>query len=117
MIVDEFGGIVGLVTIQDVIAEIIGDTGEPGSKDELMIESLDEHTYLVQAQLNLEDLNELLDLNLPVRNEYQTLGGFLLYQLQKIPAIGTTFNYENLEFTVVSSEGPRLHHVKIHRQV
>ena len=117
MIVNEFGGIVGLVTIQDVIAEIIGDTGEPGSGDELMIDSLDEHTYLVQAQLKLEDLNEWLDLNLPVRNEYQTLGGFLLYQLQKIPAIGTTFSYENLEFTVVSIEGPRLHHIKIHRQV
>ncbi|WP_045055340.1 hemolysin family protein [Aliterella atlantica] len=116
MIVDEFGGIVGLVTIQDVIAEIIGDTGEPGSSDELMIESLDENTYLVQAQLNLEDLNELLDLHLPLKNEYQTLGGFLLYQMQKIPAIGTTFKYENLEFTVVSVEGPRLHHIKLHRQ-
>ncbi len=116
MIVDEFGGIVGLVTIKDLVAEIIGDTGEPGSADELMIESLDEQTYLVQAQMNLEDLNELLKLNLPLKNEYQTLGGFLLYQLQKIPPVGTTLTYEGLEFTVISVDGARLHHIKIHRQ-
>lgn len=116
MIVDEFGGIVGLATIKDLVAEIIGDAGEPGSADELMIERLDEQTYLVQAQMNLEDLNELLKLNLPLKNEYQTLGGFLLYQLQKIPPVGTTLTYEDLEFTVISVDGARLHHIKMHRQ-
>ncbi len=81
-----------------------------------MIERLDEQTYLVQAQMNLEDLNELLKLSLPLKNEYQTLGGFLLYQLQKIPPVGTTLTYENLEFTIVSVDGARLHHIKMRRQ-
>jgi CBS domain containing-hemolysin-like protein len=115
MVVDEFGGIVGLVTIQDLIAEIIGNTGEPESSNELMLQILDEETFLVQAQMNLEDLNELLNLNLPLTNEYQTLGGFLLYQLQKIPPPGETLRYQNLDFTVVSLEGPRLHQIQIHR--
>ena len=115
MVVDEFGGTVGLVAIQDLIAEIIGNTGESESTDELMIQSLDEQTFLVQAQMNLEDLNELLDLNLPLTNEYQTLGGFLLYQLQKIPPPGETWRYKNLEFTVVSVAGPRLHQIQIQR--
>ncbi len=115
MVVDEFGGIVGLVTIQDLIAEIIGNTGTPESTNELMLQILDEQTFLVQAQMNLEDLNELLDLNLPLTNEYQTLGGFLLYQLQKIPPPGETWRYQNLDFTVVSVEGPRLHQIQIHR--
>ena len=86
MVVDEFGGTVGLVAIQDLIAEIIGNTGESESTDELMIQSLDEQTFLVQAQMNLEDLNELLELNLPLTNEYQTLGWFLTLPSTKNPA-------------------------------
>ncbi|MHC5891979.1 hemolysin family protein [Nostoc sp.] len=115
MVVNEFGGTVGLVTIKDVIAEIIGDTSEPENSDDLLIQMLDEQKFLVQAQINLEDLNEILHLNLPLTREYQTLGGFLLYQLQKIPAKGETFCYQNLEFTVVSIVGPRLHQIQLQR--
>jgi CBS domain containing-hemolysin-like protein len=113
MVVDEFGGTVGLVTIKDVIAQIIGDAGELENTDDLLIQILDDRAFLVQAQINLEDLNEVLNLNLPLTKEYQTLGGFVLYQLQKIPTIGETFCYENLEFTVVSVVGPRLHQIQL----
>jgi CBS domain containing-hemolysin-like protein len=115
MVVNEFGGTVGLVTIKDVIAEIIGDASESESSDDLLIQMLDEHKFLVQAQINLEDLNQVLHLNLPLTREYQTLGGFLLYQLQKIPAKGEILSYENLEFTVVSVVGPRLHQIQLRR--
>lgn len=115
IVVNEFGGTVGLVTIQDLIAEIIGDIGEPESADELMMQSLDEQTFMVQAQMNLEDLNQLLELNLPLRNEYQTLGGFLLYQMQKVPTPGETLRYQDIELTVVASVGPRLHQIKLHK--
>ncbi|MEA5553677.1 hemolysin family protein [Anabaena cylindrica UHCC 0172] len=113
IVVNEFGGTVGLVTIQDVIAEIIGNAGEPESNDYLLVQMLDPQTFLVQAQINLEELNEVLHLNLPLTREYQTLGGFLLYQLQKIPEKGETFLYENLEFTVMSVMGPRLNQIQI----
>ncbi|MEH2414180.1 hemolysin family protein [Nostoc sp.] len=115
MVVNEFGGTVGLVTIKDVIAEIIGDASESENSDDLLIQMLDKQKFLVQAQINLEDLNEILHLNLPLTREYQTLGGFLLYQLQKIPAIGESFRYQNLEFTVVSIVGPRLHQIQVQR--
>lgn len=115
MVVDEYGGTAGLITIQDLIAQIIGDTAELESTEELIIQRLDEQTFLVQAQMNLEELNELLNLNLPLTNEYQTLGGFLLYQLQKIPSPGETLRYQNLDFTVVSVEGPRLHQIQLRR--
>lgn len=115
IVVNEFGGTAGLVTLQDVIAEIIGNAGEPDDMDDLLVEMLDNQTFLVQAQVNLEDLNELLHLNLPLTKEYQTLGGFVLYQLQKIPVPGETFCYENLEFTIVSTFGPRLHQIQVRR--
>lgn len=115
IVVNEFGGTVGLVTMQDLIAEIIGDAGKLAHINELLIQSLDDQTFLVQAQMNLEELNELLALSLPVRDEYQTLGGFMLYQLQEIPTVGTTLHYQDLELTVASVEGPRLHQIQIHR--
>jgi CBS domain containing-hemolysin-like protein len=115
IVVNEFGGTVGLVTIQDVIAQIIGNAGKPKNAYDLLIQTLDERTFLIQAQINLEDLNEVLHLNLPPTKKYQTLGGFLLYQLQKVPALGETFRYQNLEFTVVSVVGSRLHQIQMRR--
>lgn len=115
MVVNEFGSIVGLVTLQDVVAEIIGGAGVLDSTEELLIQMVDDQVFLIQAQINLEDLNEVLDLNLPLMKEYQTLGGFVLYQLQKIPTKGETFIYQNLEFTVVSIVGPRLHQIQLQR--
>ncbi|HAE05394.1 MAG TPA: hypothetical protein DCG18_01260 [Richelia sp.] len=112
IVVDEFGGTSGLVTIQDVIAQIIGETGEADSTDEVF-KLLNEQTFLVQAQINLEELNEILHINLPQRDGYQTLGGFLLYQLQKIPSVGEICQYQNIEFTVISLDGPRLHQIQI----
>jgi CBS domain containing-hemolysin-like protein len=57
----------------------------------------------------------VLGLDLPLIDEYQTLGGFLLYQWQKIPMEGETLNYENLSFTLVDSDGPRLRQIHLHR--
>ncbi len=115
MVVDEFGGMAGLITIQDVIAEIIGDTPEPETPEDASIQVIDEDTFLVQAQMNLEEVNEALSLNLPLTDEYQTLGGFLLYQWQKIPTLGESLAYKGYELTVMAAEGPRLHQIRIHR--
>jgi CBS domain containing-hemolysin-like protein len=115
MVVDEFGGTSGLVTLQDLIAEIIGDHQEGTNSEMVSWQVLDEQTFLVEAQMNLEEMNEVLDLDLPLADEYQTLGGFLLYQWQKIPTQGETLLYDDLEFTVVSVEGPRLSRIRIHR--
>ena len=116
IVVDEFGGTAGLVTLKDLVAEIIGDNPKPESTDESPLKILDERTFLVQAQMNLEEVNEVLELNLPMIDEYQTLGGFVLYKFQKIPQKGESLYYENLELTVISAEGPRLDQIRIHRQ-
>jgi Mg2+/Co2+ transporter CorC len=76
---------------------------------------LDDQTFIVQAQLSVEEVNELLNLDLPVTEDYQTLGGFLIYQLQKIPTQGEKLRYKNLEFTVISAEGQRLDKIKIYQ--
>ncbi len=114
IVVDEFGGTAGLITREDLIAEIIGgESYEITGTEEVTLQMLDEQTFIVQAQLSVEEVNELLNLDLPIIEEYQTLGGFVIYQLQKIPTAGEKLNYQNLEFTLISATGPRLEQIKI----
>ncbi len=115
LVVDEFGGTAGLVTIQDVVTQIIGESPELESDEDLPIQTVDETTFLIQAQMDVEEINDRLQLDLPLTDEYQTLGGFLFYQWQKIPQQGETLQYANYELTVVSAEGPRLHQIRVHR--
>ncbi|WP_333268091.1 MULTISPECIES: hemolysin family protein [unclassified Microcoleus] len=114
IVVDEFGGISGLVTLRDLIAEIIGRSYESRDSKEIALQVLDDRTFLVQAQLNVDDVNQILNLDLPVTDEYQTIGGFLSYQLQRMPAAGEVWRGENVELTVVSVSGPRLDQLQIH---
>ena len=114
IVVDEFGGISGLVTLSDLIAEIIGRSYESSDSKEIALQVLDDRTFLVQAQLNVDDVNQILNLDLPVTDEYQTIGGFLSYHLQRMPAVGEVWRTENVELTVVSVCGPRLDQIQIH---
>ncbi|MGB3512968.1 MAG: hemolysin family protein [Microcoleaceae cyanobacterium] len=116
IVVDEFGGTAGLITREDLIAEIIGgDSYEVTGTEEVTFQMLDDRTFIVQAQLSVEEVNELLNLDLPVSEDYQTLGGFLIYQLQKIPTEGEILYYKNLKFTVTSADGPRLDQIRVER--
>lgn len=115
VVVDEFGGTAGLVTVADVVAEILGETVESDVPEEPDVQILDPQTFLVKAQIDLEDLNELLNLNLPLTDDYQTLAGFIIFQLQSIPEPGITLHYNGYEFTVTSTEGPRLNQIQIQR--
>ncbi len=114
IIVDDYGGTSGLVTIQDLVNEIIGNENGNKSYRDSLIQTIDEQTFLVSAQINVEELNELLNLNLPLIDEYQTLAGFLLYQWQKIPQQGEILHFDNLELTVSKTEGTRLVEIKIY---
>jgi CBS domain containing-hemolysin-like protein len=115
IIVDEFGGTSGLVTLQDLVAEIIGEETSENSSEEVSPQIIDAQTFLIPAQMNLEEVNELLNLNLPLTDEYQTLAGFILHYWQKIPTQGEILYYNNLEMTIIAAEGPRLYQIQIHQ--
>jgi CBS domain containing-hemolysin-like protein len=115
MVVDEFGGTAGLVTLEDIVAEIVGEFNEPSSSATPDIQHIDDRTFLIQAQVNLETVNESLGLDLPLTDEYQTLGGFVIYHLQKIPMQGETMVYHDLEITIDSTDGPRIECIRLHR--
>ncbi|GBE74470.1 hypothetical protein myaer87_16970 [Microcystis aeruginosa NIES-87] len=116
IIVDEFGRTAGLLTLKDLIGEILGTFSPSDESGTVEYQILDESTFLVQAQMNLEDVNKALNLSLPLADEYQTLAGFILHHWQKIPRVGEQLYYQNLEFTIISKVGPRLEQIKIYRQ-
>lgn len=116
IVIDEFGGTSGLITIQDLISKIIGDRDTSAFSETNFLRKLDYNTYLVSAQMNLEDVNEHLQINLPSTDDYHTLSGFLQNQWQKIPTEGEILNYNDLQFIVVATENNRLHQVKIKRK-
>ena len=113
VIVDEYGGTSGLVTMQDLINEILGGNDEYRIEDNSIVTVLDEQNFLVSAQINIEELNDLLDFNLPLTDEYQTLAGFVVYQWQKIPEQGELLHFDNLDFVVTNREGQRINKIKI----
>ena len=116
IVVDSYGGTAGLVTLRDLTAEIIGDT--ESSSPEVQALQKDSHTVIFPAQTDLEDVNERLGLSLPTSDDYLTLGGFVIFEMQKIPQINEQLIYQTLEddliFTIVSAEGPKLNKIQIH---
>ena len=116
VVVDEFSGTSGLITIQDLISEIIGDQNDHESEEANIWQQINETTYVVSAQMSLDDINRHLAIALPVDEDYNTLSGFLQEQWQKIPHQGEVFNYNDLQFTIISTENNRLQQIKIQQQ-
>ena len=115
IVIDEFGGTSGLITLHDLIAEIVGDGGNDLESGIETIQKLDDDTFLVSAQINLEEVNDKLELSLPLADNYNTLGGFLLEQWQKIPQQGEKLEYGTLGFTITVADSNRLYQVLVHK--
>jgi len=113
IVVDEFGGTAGLLTLRDLTTEIIGDVHSPENGEDAWIQRLDDQSYRIKAQTDLYDVNEHLGLDLPYSDDYQTLGGFLIYQMQKIPHEGESLIYAGREWRILSTQGPRLEDILV----
>jgi putative hemolysin len=114
IIVDEYGITSGLVTLEDLIEEIVGEIHDEFEREEKMIEKVDENTYVVDAKFSIVDLNDQLKLDLPLEEkEYDTIGGFVLSQLGKVPSIGDVVHFRDLVIKVDRVLKRRITRVKI----
>jgi putative hemolysin len=112
VVVDEFGSTAGLVTVEDVLEQLVGEI-----EDEFDVVDRTHHanpaSLVLDAALNLRDLESQHDLRLPRDEGYETLAGFILAQLQRIPKPGDSFLYQQHRFTVLEMEGRRVGAVKV----
>ena len=114
IVVDEYGSVAGLVTIEDLVEEIVGDIQDEYDREEKLYEQVTQFEYVFDAKINLDEFNELMDTDLE-NEDYETLGGFLLGQLDKIPVPGDTITFKNLTFTVLTTRGLRITKVRVER--
>jgi magnesium and cobalt exporter, CNNM family len=116
LVVDEYGGVVGLVTIEDVLEEIVGEIREEGEAMPSYVTRLSDGTYVVDAAAPLRDVREALGLPIPDSPDYTTIAGFVMYALQKVPTPGASVSIGGHVWTVVDVDGPRIIKVKVQRQ-
>lgn len=119
VLIDEYGGFSGIVTIEDLIEEVMGDINDEYDEDEPVIRKIDNDTYIVNGLISIKELNDKLQLNLDEETEdYDTLGGFLINQIDYIPSETEEcmVEYENLVFKIECVKDKRIEMVKIHIQ-
>jgi putative hemolysin len=114
IVVDEYGSVAGLVTIEDLVEEIVGDIQDEYDREENLYEQVSQFEYIFDAKINLDEFNELMDTDLE-NEDYETLGGFLLGQLDKIPVAGDTITVKKLTFTILTTRGLRITKVRVDR--
>ncbi len=112
--VDEFGGIAGLATLKQMMAVIVGQMGEEGLAPEEAVTALGLDSFRMDAGLAISDINEELDLKIP-EGDYQTLAGFILDRLGRIPEEGDVMEYGDLRFTIKVMERVRIEEVELRR--
>ena len=114
IVLDEYGGTAGLVTIEDILEELVGEISDEHEPQEpAMLKRIDELTYEADARLYIDEVNRQLGLNLPEDAGYDTLGGFVSTTLGRIPQKGTTFQADGARYTVIDAEPQRVKRLKV----
>jgi CBS domain containing-hemolysin-like protein len=112
VVVDEFGGTSGIVSMEDVIEEIFGEIEDEHDEDDKLEQKLGERTYLLSARIEIDYLNDKYKWNLPT-GDYETLGGLILAQFEDIPKQGEAVRIEQYHITVQSTLDNRVETVKL----
>ena len=116
IVVDEYGGTAGLVTIEDLIEEIVGEIVDEYDKEEPLVEPIDANTIRVDAKMPIDEINELLDVELP-HEEWDTVGGLVFGLTGRVPIVGEVVRYDSLEFKTERVTGRRVQKVLITKGV
>jgi len=112
IVVDEYGGTAGLVTLEDILEEIVGEIEDEYDKEEPPIQKIDEYNYRVAAKVSIHDLNEFLGFDLPEK-EFETVGGLIYDLVGGVPEERKMIEYKGLSFEVEKMKGQRIVRVKV----
>lgn len=116
IIVDEYGGTAGIVTIEDMIEEIVGDIRDEYDSEDLLVQTLNANTHLFNARVSLDEVSEILQIDLSeVYDNVDTLGGLIYSQLGRVPEQGEGLEIEDWRFTVLGVNSRRIEQVRAER--
>ncbi len=93
IVVDEYGGTSGIVTLEDIIEEIVGEIRDEYDKETSLSRKIDEKTFIVNAKIDIDELNELIPVDIPESDEYETLGGFILEKIGSLPELNDVIEH------------------------
>lgn len=109
VVLDEYGGTAGLVTIEDIVEELVGEiVDEYETVEPAALKRIDDHTVEVDARMRIDDLNDELNINLPEDGDFETVGGYVFSTLGKIPIPGEQCAFENIDIRVLAAEPRRI---------
>lgn len=116
VILDEYGGTAGVITIEDILEELVGEIAdEYEDAPTETLRKIDDNTYEIDARMNIGDVNRELEIELPEEEDYDTLGGFVFSHLGYIPKAGESFEYQDLKMTILQAEPRRIRRVRIQK--
>ena len=112
ILVDEYGGIAGLATLEDLIEELIGDIVDEYDTESAKVEELPDGSYRINGSVPIDELNDLLGSNIP-HDDWDTIGGFVLGKLGRVPETAESVDHMQWKFTVEEVDGRRIALVKV----
>jgi putative hemolysin len=115
VVIDEFGGTAGIITMEDILEEIVGEIHDEYDEEVRDVESASDGSFLVNGRMSIHDFNERFNIELPQTDEYETMSGFLHKQTGRIPELNEDIRFENLVLTIVKKSQRRIRLVRVQR--
>ena len=113
VVVDEFGGTSGLISLEDIVEEILGDIEDEHDSTKYVAKQLEDGDYLLSARLEIEKVNELFDLSLPESDEYMTVGGLILHEYQSFPKLNEVVVIGKYQFKIIKNTATKIELVRL----
>lgn len=113
VVVDEFGGTSGIVSLEDIVEEIFGDIEDEHDSDKYIAKQVGDHEYLLSARLEIDKVNDLFAIGLPESDEYMTIGGYILHEYQNFPKLNEVITIGHFEFRIMKSTMTKIELVRL----
>jgi len=113
VVIDEFGGTSGIVSLEDIVEEIFGDIEDEHDNTKYVAKQLSDGDYMLSARLEIEKVNELFDLDLPESDDYMTVGGLILHEYQSFPKLNEVVKIGRFEFKIIKNTMTKIELVKL----
>lgn len=113
VVVDEFGGTSGIVSLEDIVEEIFGDIEDEHDSTKYIATQVGDNEYMLSARLEIDKVNELFDLGLPESDDYMTIGGYILHEYQSFPKLNEVITIGRYEFRIIKSTMTKIELVKL----